>query len=225
MSTAGRRGEPLAELVLVGLVVDDELLGDLAEGRARREATGGAAAARGWYRRQVVRAVPHLLWHGATTRFRWVALGVAGAWAVKLAVVLSLGPTGTAGPGSSPGAQEVLLTTVGHGAAILLGGLLAGAVAAVLSRGARLVPVVIVAAFSLLWAWQGPFYAVYGPGRPDPGGGWVVDLSASSPDLVVPVLWQLPTMAMLLPAVTVLGGLAAVAGTRQRGARVVPDGG
>jgi hypothetical protein len=225
---ADARTGGLAELVLAGLVVDeDELLGDLTEERAHREATYGGGAARSWYRRQAVRAVPHLLWRGLRTRFGWVALGVVGALAVNLAVRGSLGPTGLFDSRYTPTTQEVLGDTIVHGVVILLGGLLAGAVAALLSRGARLVPVVIVAAFCSLWAWHGPFYAIYGPARLTSSTvdgtrvfeTYSVELGAWSQDLVLPALWQLPTMSILMPTVTLLGGLAAVAWTRQRASR------
>lgn len=217
---ADARKGGLAELVLAGLVVDeDELLGDLTEERAHREATYGGGAARSWYRRQAVRAVPHLLWRGLRTRFGWVALGVVGAWAVNLAVLASLGPTGLFDTRYAPTTQEVLGDTIVHGVAILLGGLLAGAVAALLSRGARLVPVVIVAAFCSLWAWEGPFYAVYDPGRLTGDGPYAIELGAWSHDLLLPAVWQLPTMSILMPTVTLLGGLAAVAWTRRRASR------
>ena len=169
-----------------------------AEGRALREATDGATVAGSWYRRQAVRAVPRLLWCGLRTRFGWVALGVVGAWAVNLAVLASLGPTGLFDTRYAPTTQEVLGDTIVHGVAILLGGLVAGAVAALLSRGARLVPVVIVAAFCSLWAWEGPFYAVYDPGRLTGDGPYAIELGAWSHDLLLPAVWQLPTMSILM---------------------------
>lgn len=215
--TTRDRPRSFSELVLAGFLDDqDELLGDLTEERAHREATHGPRSARRWYRRQAVLALPHLLGHGLRTRPGRVALGVAGAWAVNLAVLASLGPTGSFDSRYSPTAGDVLRDTVIHGVVILLGGLLAGAVAALLSRGARLVPVVLVAAFCSLWAWEGPFYAVYGPGRPT-SDGFEIAFGAWSPDLVVPALWQLPTMSVLMPTVTVLGGILAVARTRRRG--------
>ena len=210
----------LAELVLAGLVEDqDELLGDLAEERAHRQARDGASAAHRWYRRQAVLAVPRLVWLGLRSRARWVALGVAGAGAVNLAVLAALGPTGLYDSRYTPTAQEVLRTTLVHGVVILLGALLAGAAAALLTRGARLVPVVVVAAFCSLWAWEGPFYVIYGPGRPAVDGSFVIELGAYSQDLLVPAAWQLPTMSALMPAMTLLGGLAAVAWTRRRATR------
>ena len=212
----------LIELILSGLVVDEnELLGDLAEEYVRCRTSQGAAAARRLYRRQAVRAVPRLLWHGSRTRFGWVLLGVAGAWVVNLAVLLALGPTSFYDSRYYPDAPEVLLNTAGHGVTILLGGLLAGAVAALLGRGARLVPVMIVAASCCLWAWEGPFYAVYGPGRQVADGSFMVEFSVTSPDLLVAAFWQLPTMAILMPAVTFVGGLAVVALIRPRTARTV----
>jgi hypothetical protein len=89
------------------------------------------------------------------------------------------------------------------------------------------VPVVIVAAFCFLWAWHGPFYAIYGPARLTSStvdGTYVVEtysveLGARSQDLVLPALWQLPTMSILMPTAILLGGLAAVAWTRRRASR------
>jgi hypothetical protein len=59
----------LTELVLAGLVAhEDELLGDLAEERAYREQVDGSRAARRWYRRQAVLAVPRLCRDGLVAR-------------------------------------------------------------------------------------------------------------------------------------------------------------
>ena len=83
-----------------------------------------------------------------------------------------------------------------------------------------------VAAFWALWAWAGPFYAVYGPGvlvsgSPSQRGvaEYTVDLSVTSDQLVIPALWQLPTMAIAMPAMTMLGGLAAVNWLHRRARR------
>jgi len=43
-----------------------------------------------------------------------------------------------------------------------------------------------------------------------------VELAATSDQLVIPALWQLPTMAVAMPAMTMLGGLAAVHWLRRR---------
>lgn len=57
------------ELLLEALGADtgfrDDLVGDLAEEFAARAERSGAAAARRWYRREALRAVPHLLVHRA----------------------------------------------------------------------------------------------------------------------------------------------------------------
>ena len=44
----------------------------------------------------------------------------------------------------------------------------------------------------------------------------MIEFSPTSPDLVFPVVWELPTMAILMPAATVLGGLLAVNWMRSR---------
>lgn len=211
----------LAELVLAGLVPgadEDELLGDLAEGRARWAAAQGEWSARRWYRGQVLHALPSLIWHGLTTRFRFVALGVLGAWTVTAVVAWGVGIGGYYDSRLSPEPRDVLVGTIWRGAALLAAGAVGGAVAARLARGARLVSVISVAAFWSLWAWQGPFYAVYGSAVQVGPDEYAVDLSATSDQLVIPALWQLPTMAVAMPAMTLLGGVAAVAWLR-RGAR------
>ena len=83
--------------------------------------------------------------------------------------------------------------------------------------------VISVAAFWSLWAWAGPFYAVYGSAVLVSGSAiqpgvaeYTVDLSVTSDQLVIPALWQLPTMAVAMPAMTMLGGLAAVHWLRRR---------
>lgn len=73
----------------------DAVLGDLAEERARREKEQGAAAARWWYAREALRAVPHLLGNavrhgGATGRLRAFTVLAAPALALALAITLAL---------------------------------------------------------------------------------------------------------------------------------------
>ena len=215
----GDRGG-LAELVLAGLVAEadeDELLGDLAEGRALCAAAQGERPARRWYRRQVLRALPPLVLHGLKTRPWFVVLGALGAltvtalleWGVELGASydsrLSLEP------------RDALVGTIWRGAALLFAGAVGGAVAAWLARGARLVSVISVAAFWSLWPWTGPFYAV----------STSVDRSLTSGHWVIPPLWQLPTMAVAMPAMTMLGGLAAVhwLRARARGPEALASGG
>jgi len=212
----------LAEFVLAGLVPgadEDELLGDLAEGRTRWAAAQGERSARRWYRRQVLHALSPLIWHGLTTRFRFVALGVLGAWTVTAVVAWGVGIGGFYDSRLSPEPGDVLAGTIWRGAALLVAGAVGGAVAARLARGARLVSVILVAAFWSLWAWQGPFYAVYGSAVRVGPDEYAVVLSATSDQLVIPVLWQLPTMAVAMPAMTLLGGVAAVAWLRRRARR------
>ncbi|WP_407343577.1 hypothetical protein [Pengzhenrongella phosphoraccumulans] len=212
----------LAELVLAGLVPiadEDELLGDLAEGRARWAAVHGERSARRWYRSQVLRALPSLIWHGLTTHFGFVMLGVLSACTVTAVVSLGGGMGGFYDSRISPEPRDVLAGTILRGAALLLAGAVGGALAARLARGARLVPVVLVAAYWSLWAWQGPFYAVYGSAVQVSADEYVVDLSPTSDQLVIPVFWQLPTMAVAMPAMTLLGGVAAVAWLRRRNRR------
>lgn len=216
---AARERGGLAELVLAGLVPsadEDELLGDLAEGRARWAAAHGDRSARRWYRGQVGRALPSLIWHGLKTRLGLVILAVLGAWTVTAVVFLSGGMGGFYDSRTSPEPRDVLVGTIVRGAALLVAGAVGGVFAAGLARGARLVPVILVAAFWALWAWQGPFYAVYGSAVQVSPDEYVVDLSATSDQLVIPVFWQLPTMAVAMPAMTLLGGVAAVAWLRRR---------
>lgn len=226
----GDRGG-LAELVLAGLVADadeDEVLGDLAEGRAKCAAAQGERPARRWYRRQVLRTLPPPVWHGLRTRPWFVVLGALGALTVT-ALIAGGGGGGSYDSRLPPEPRDVLVETIWRGAALLFAGAVGGAVAAWLARGARLVSVISVAAFWSLWAWAGPFYAVYGPGvlvsgsANQPGyAEYTVELSATSDQLVIPALWQLPTMAVAMPAMTMLGGLAAVAWLRRRARR--PEG-
>lgn len=221
----GKRGG-LAELVLAGLVAEadeDEVLGDLAEGRARCAAVQGERPARRWYRRQVLRTLPPLFLHGLKTRPWFVVLGALGALTVTALVEwgVELGASYDSGPSLEP--RDVLVETIWRGAALLFAGTMGGAVAAWLARGARLVSVVSVAAFWSLWAYVGPFYAVFGPGELVSGSAsqpgvaeYTVDLSLTSDQLVIPALWQLPTMAVAMPAMTMLGGLTAVHWLRRR---------
>jgi hypothetical protein len=221
----GDRGG-LAELVLAGLVAEadeDEVLGDLAEGRALCAAAQGERPARRWYRRQVLRALPPLVLHGLKTRPWFVVLGALGALTVTALVEWGVDLGGSYDSRLSLEPRDVLVGTIWRGAALLLAGAVGGAVAAWLARGARLVSVISVAAFWSLWAWAGPFYAVFGPGvlvsgsASQPGyAEYTVDLSATSDQLVIPALWQLPTMAVAMPAMTMLGGLAAVHWLRRR---------
>jgi len=215
--------------VLAGLVAEsdeDEVLGDLAEGRALCAAAQGEGPARRWYRRQVLRTLPPLVLHGLKTRPWFVLLGALGALTVTALVEwgVELGGSSVSGPSLEP--RDVLVGTIWRGALLLFAGAVGGAVAAWLARGARLVSVVSVAAFWSLWAWAGPFYAVFGPGVLVSGSGsqpgvteYTVDLSVTSDQLVIPALWQLPTMAVAMPAMTMLGGLAAVNWLRARARR------
>lgn len=213
----GERGvDRVIELLLVGLVAEeDELLGDLAEERAQRAAGRGDRAARRWHRSQSLRAVPQLLWNEVTRGPRMsVVLGVL-AGAVTIGVVTTVADIGTVFDSRySPDAHDVLVGTVWRALAMLLAGLLGGAVAALPARRARLMAVIPLAAVAALWAARRPFYAVLvGPGVPI-DGGYAIDLSPTSDQLVSPVLWQMPTMAVLMPAAILIGGLAVVALTR-----------
>jgi hypothetical protein len=214
----GDRGG-LAELVLAGLVAEadeDELLGDLAEGRALCAAAQGERPARRWYRGQVLRALPPLVLRGLKTRPWFVVLGALGALTVAVLVELGV-ELGGSYDGRFPQPRDVLVETIWRGAALLFAGAVGGAVAAWLARGARLVSVISVAAFWSLWPWTGPFYAV----------STGVDRSLTSGQWVIPALWQLPTMAVAMPAMTMLGGLAAVhwLRARARGPEALASGG
>lgn len=225
-STTGRAAR-VAELALAALADDeDELLGDLTEGRAQVEATSGPVAARRWWRGQVVRAAPRLVVRGLAHHTGWVAVGGLAGAVAGVAVAMALGASITARAGDGwpepVTTRTFVLAVVGHGLALLLAGAAGGAVAALVSRRAPLPAAAGLGALNgLLWL-SHPFYSAYGPGRPAPGGGWVVEFSATSPDLVFPVLWELPAMAILMPAATVFGGLLAVAWLRSRRRAVAP---
>jgi hypothetical protein len=82
-ANAARADGPLAERLLRAIGADraftDDVLGDLTEERAERAGADGEWAARWWYLRELLRAVPHLAWnalrHGGTAgRVRVAAL-------------------------------------------------------------------------------------------------------------------------------------------------------
>ena len=89
---------PLVEQLLHALgahpAFADAVLGDLAEERARREAEQGALAARWWYAREALSAVPHLLGnavrHGGAAGRARVAAVLAGAALVPALVAAVL---------------------------------------------------------------------------------------------------------------------------------------
>ena len=209
--TLGRAAR-IAELALAGLAEDeDELLGDLTEGRVQVEATSGPVLARRWWRTQVVRAVPRLVIHAAARHAGWLLLGGLAGAVAGLAVTTALGAGITARAGDSPvTTRTFVLAVVGHGLALLLAGVAGGAIAALVSRRAPLLAAAGLGALNGLSWLSHPYYSAYGPGRPAPDGGSVIAFSPTSPDLLFPVLWELPTMAILIPAATVLGGLLAV---------------
>lgn len=220
------RPRRFAELVLTGLAADpDELLGDLAEGAAGVAAARGARAARSWWWGQAARATPRLVWHGLRRRPGAVLAGVGVFIAFVVLSDLIPVPFGTntqAYHGDSPvppTTNRVLWDTAVTGLAMLALGALAGAATAALARRARLVPVVLLAVLLGLTYSRYAFYIVYGPARlvhSDGGTHWELELGTWSNDVVVPVLWQLPTMGLLLPLATMLGGLAVVSLRRRR---------
>ena len=216
------------ELVLAGLVQDeDELLGNLTEGRADVASAQGERAARRWWRGQALRAAPRLAWHDLVHRPTMLLLGLAGfvlwAWMVSLAPA----PFGTdvqvydsAHP-VLPAVSHILWDTAVVGLSNLAAAAIAGAAIAALARRARLVPALVSAALMTLISGGHAFYVVYGPGVctfSDNGAleECSLELGAWSRDVIVPVLWQLPTMMILLPLATALGGLAVVAWSRRR---------
>jgi hypothetical protein len=109
-----------------------------------------------------------------------------------------------------------VLTVVGHGLVLLLAGVAGGATAALASRRTPLLAAACLGALNGFMWLSHPYYSASGRGRPAPDGGWVIALSPTSPDLLFPVLWELPTMAILMPAATILGGLLAVGWMRSR---------
>lgn len=228
---AGAVGRAL-ELVLVGLTRDeDELLGDLAEGSAEVASAQGARAAGRWWTRQVLVAIPRLVWHGLVHRPTAVLLGLAGfmlwAWVASAAYTASWFPVAEqvydGGHPELPPVNQVIRDTALVGVWNLLAAVVAGAAIAAVAHRVRLVPVALAAGLMALVSTRHAFWIVYGPGTcttlADGNYECSLELGAWSNDVVVPVLWQLPTMVVLLPLATVLGGLAVVAGPRSRSRR------
>lgn len=230
-TTVGRVGwvdRPL-ELVLAGLVQDeDELLGNLVEGRAEVASAQGEHAARRWWRGQALRAVPRLVWHDLTHLPVTLLLGLAGfvlwVWVASVAYTAPWFPVGqqaytnAADPVIAP-TSRIVLDTALVGIWNLLAAAVVGATIAALARRARLAPVLVAAALMALISSRHAFYIVYGPGTCTStvdGYRCSLELGAWSKDVVLPVLWQLPTMMVLLPVATGLGGLAVVAWSRRR---------
>lgn len=221
--------ERALELVLAGLTRDeDELLGDLAEGRAAVADAAGLHAARRWWFGQALRAAPRLVWHDLVHRPATLLLGLAGfalwVWVASVAYTAPWFPvvqqayTNAADPAIPP-TSRVVLDTVLVGVWNLLAAAAVGAIIAALARRARLVTVLVAAALMALISSGHAFYIVYGPGTCTSTVdeyGCSLELGAWSKDVVVPVLWQLPTMMVLLPLATGLGGLAVVAWSRRR---------
>jgi len=230
--TVGHTGviDRTLELVLAGLVQDeDELLGNLTEGRAEVASAQGERAARRWWRGQALRAAPRLAWHDLVHRPTMLLLGLAGfvlwTWMVSLAYTASWFPVvdqayDVTHP-VSPSVSRVIGDTVLVGVWNLLAAAIVGAAIAALARRARLVPAILAAVLMALISTRHAFYIVYGPGTCTMSSErWLescsVELGAWSSDVIVPVLWQLPTMMILLPVATALGGLAVVAWSRRR---------
>ena len=229
-NAVGRAGaiDRTLELVLAGLVQDeDELLGNLTEGRAEVASAQGERAAWRWWRGQALRAAPRLAWHDLVHRPTMLLLGLAGfvLWAWMASLVPA--PFGTdvqvydsAHP-VLPAVSHILWDTAVVGIASLVAAAIVGVAIAALARWARLVPALVSAALMALISGGHAFYVVYGPGVcafSDNGRleECSLELGAWSRDVVVPVLWQLPTMIVLLPLATALGGLAVVAWSRRR---------
>jgi len=233
-TTVGRAGaiDRALELVLAGLAPDeDELLGDLAEGRAEVAGAQGERAARRWWRGQALRAAPRLAWHDLVHRPAMLLLGLAGfvlwAWMVSLAYAPSPFAVGSHAHDAThpviPSVSRVIGDTVVVGIGNLLAAAIVGAAIAALARRARLVPALVPAALMALISTRHAFYQVLGP-----GGCWLenghtevcgLEFGAGSRDEIVPTLWQLPTMMVLLPAATAVGALAVVAWSRRRRAQ------
>lgn len=220
-----RPAERLLELGLAGLVRDeDELLGDLAEGRAALADASGERAARRWWLGQALRAVPRLVLHGTAHRPLMALLGLAGfvVWAWLVSFAYGVQVVDAARPAFPP-ASQVIRETALVGVWNVLVAVVVGAVLALLARWARLVPVLVTSALMALISTRHAFYIVYGPGTCTMSTDqpyWVescsIELGAWSDDTIVPVLWQLPTMMILLPLAATIGGLAVVAWTRRR---------
>jgi hypothetical protein len=217
------------ELLLVGLARDeDEVLGDLLEGQARVASEHGERSARHWWRSQAVKAAPLLAWHSLTHTPATILLGIAGfvGW-LGLPSLTSIGPFPGAETDSLPSVDQVIRDTVIVGLLNLLATFVIGAVLALVVRRSRLVPGLVAAALMALVSRSHGFYLVYGPGTCTTGSDGSaecgIELGPWSSDLIVPAAWQPPTMAVLVPVMVILGGLAVTAWHRQR--RSVAPGG
>lgn len=222
--------EGVSTLVLAGLAQDeDELLGDLVEGRAGVAASRGERAARRWWLGQALRAAPRLAWHDLVHRPVMILLGLAGfvGWIALTSVAYAAPwfPTVDQSYDATrpvlPPVDEVIVATAVVAVWNLLAATLVGAGTALLARRTRLVPGLVSGALMTLISARHAFYIVYGPGTctTSPDGSLdlttcSLELGAWSNDVIVPVLWQLPTMMILLPLATILGGLAIVVRTR-----------
>ncbi|WP_034660955.1 hypothetical protein [Cellulomonas sp. KRMCY2] len=221
--------ERALELVLAGLARDeDELLGDLAEGRAEVASAQGERAARRWWLAQALRAAPSLAWHELVHRPAMLLLGLAGfvlwVWMVSLAYAPSDEQAYDFAHPVIPSVSRVIRDTVVVGTGNLLAAAIVGAAVAALARRVRLVPALVPAALMALISSRHAFYIAYRPGTCTISNNGSLkecslELGAWSRDVVVPVLWQLPTMMILLPLATALGGLAVIAWSRRRQAK------
>jgi hypothetical protein len=88
-------GERLLRFIGADVTFADDVIGDLAEERARREARDGASSASWWYIREACRSAPHLAWnavqHGGQRGRAHVAAFVAAVALVLTATVVVLG--------------------------------------------------------------------------------------------------------------------------------------
>ncbi len=199
----------MTELVLAGLVADeDELLGDLVEERAYREQTDGPRAARRWYRRQAVLAVPRLIWDavvaGPARLLLAIAAGALVTAALPAGVLVVELARGIGLAGFAPTYESVVRQTALVVGLALVGAVLGSTAAAVVARHARLVPAIVLAVL-----WVPLAIAAASPFGGEPGSTAV--LSAGPHLWLLPVWWVTPTLMVAMPLLTLVGGLAAVA--------------
>lgn len=145
----------MIESVFAALASDrataDVMIGDLVETRTEIAADRGLAAGRRWYRRELVRSVPVLVWRRVREApvkvLLWALLGLVIIGVIDLVVGLIFDLLRQAIIGPTPETDLSGALAVGH----LAGGLVAGGLVVALSRRAPLANAVWVALAWITW--------------------------------------------------------------------------
>jgi hypothetical protein len=174
MTNPPRTGEVLIQSLGARASICEPLLGDLAEAFAVRAKRDGATAARRWYYREVVRAMPHLLWDWARSmRFPDVVhfAGVVFTSLVFTLMLTLLAMRVVQGVADMLGLPQLLPLTTSSNPALITAVLLmpfaamvlAGYIAAWLNARA---PIASAIALGLTWSASTLAIAFIGAGRP-----------------------------------------------------------